>query len=59
MVLTRLMFFGDLELINNEDVIKIKGALQGFVFKNGRGALNFSPERFKESCQESNSYKHH
>ena len=33
--------------------------LQGFGFKNGRGALNCSPERFKESCQESDSYEHH
>ena len=33
--------------------------LQGFDFENGRGALNCSPERFKESCQESDSYEHH
>ena len=33
--------------------------MQGFVFKNGRGASNCSPERFNESYQESDSYEHH
>ena len=37
----------------------MKAIDQGFVFENGRGALNCSPERFKESCQESDSYEHH
>ena len=32
---------------------------QGFVFKYGRGALNCSPERFKESRTQSDSYEHH
>ena len=34
-------------------------SIQGFFFKNGKGALNCSPERFKESCQESNAYEQH
>ena len=33
--------------------------IQGFVFKEWQGVLNYSPERFKESCQESDSYEHH
>ena len=32
---------------------------QGFIFQNGRGALNCSPEKFKESCQYSDFYEHH
>ena len=38
---------------------KLLNYKQGFIFKNDREALNCSPERFKESCQESDSYKHH
>ena len=37
----------------------LKNNIQGFLFFNARGALNCSPERFKESCQESDSYEHH
>ena len=33
--------------------------LQGFVFRNSKEALNCSPERFKESLQESDSNVHH
>ena len=33
--------------------------LQGFVFENGRGALNCSPERFKGSWHENDYYEHH
>ena len=34
---------------------------QGFVSQKnyGRGALTCSPKRFKESCQETDSYEHH
>ena len=37
----------------------VKQFVQGFIFKNARRALNGSSERFKESCQESDSYEHH
>ena len=46
------------------DVVRVKKYQdfvqpQGFDFRNGRGALNCSPERCKESCQESDSYEHY
>ena len=37
----------------------VSWGLQGFVFRNTRGALNCSPERFKESCQECDSNELH
>ena len=54
-MLMRLMSKGEYLIVPKGTKFKGSGKLglkSRASFKNGRGALNCSPERFKESCQE-------